>query len=237
MSSFSTPRFYGRRKGRALSPSQQNLLKEALPLYTIEQGSDIFQEKTKRSIPVDLEIGFGQGEHLCALALQNPDRFYIGCEPFLPGIVHLLKDMTEKNIKNIAIFPDDSRLLLPFIPPQSLEKIYVLFADPWPKERHHKRRLITSSFLETLSLLLRKKGEIYLASDHPGYIDAISQATQNLKTLTSAPGFPLTCPQEERFKALKDPFSPLSSSLWPLTRYEQKALESDLPCTYFLLQG
>ncbi|MCH2038313.1 MAG: hypothetical protein MK137_06965, partial [Rickettsiales bacterium] len=109
--------------------------------------SDFFPEPAR---PLWLEIGFGDGDHLAQLARANPEINFIGCEPYIPGVGHLVHRIEEHGLQNVRIFPDDVRLLLKSVKLSAIDKIFILFPDPWRKKRHYKRRIVSD---ETLSLL------------------------------------------------------------------------------------
>lgn len=115
-----------------------------------------------------LEIGFGNGEQLLHQALQNPNIGMIGCEPFMNGVGALCKEIKDRNVRNIRIWQDDARLLLPRIAGHSLGKCFLLNSDPWPKKRHAKRRFVQKETLDELHRLLKKGAEFRMSSDDPG---------------------------------------------------------------------
>lgn len=116
---------------------------------------------------VYFEIGFGNGEHLLHQALNNPDVGFIGCEPFINGVSALCVSIREKGVKNIRIWPDDARMLMERLKPQSLDRLFLLHPDPWPKSRHHKRRFVQTEMLDQLAKLLKPGAEFRMATDHP----------------------------------------------------------------------
>jgi len=120
-----------------------------------------------------LEIGFGGGEHLAALARAMPATGFIGCEPYRNGVAKLLAEIEREPCANVRIFPDDARLLLAHLQPASLAAVIVLFPDPWPKARHHRRRLIQSAGLALIARALAPGGELRLATDDADYADAM----------------------------------------------------------------
>lgn len=126
-------------------------------------------ESTKIYTSFHLEIGFGAGEHLAAMAAANPDIGFIGCDPFFNGVGNVLVMIEAQQLTNIRLFVDDVRLLLPYLPPSSLAHIDILFPDPWPKPRHHKRRLINQEMLSMLARLQPEGGTLLLATDHVDY--------------------------------------------------------------------
>lgn len=118
---------------------------------------------------IRLEIGFGYGEHLAAQAHAHPRTGFLGCEPYLNGIADLLVEIDRLDLHNIRLFPGDGREVLAVLPDASLARVDILFPDPWPKSRHHKRRLINHETLAMLARVLRPGGELRLATDHPNY--------------------------------------------------------------------
>ena len=137
---------YGRRQGHRLHKKQARLVADLLPqlspdLRLPERPDGWFGKKFSA---YELEIGFGGGEHLAARAALNPDCGFIGCEPFINGVAKLLTVIADEGRDNIAVYQDDARNLLDALPDESLEAVYLLYPDPWPKTRHHKRRFVSS---------------------------------------------------------------------------------------------
>ncbi len=164
-----------------------------------------------------MEIGFGGGEHLAAQAAAHPDTGFIGCEPFMDGVAKLLARMEEQNLQNIRIFPEDARALLERLPDACLQKICILFPDPWPKQRHHKRRLINVAMLEQLARTLAQGAQLVLATDHEEY------AQWMLLHLLADERFYWTAETPEDFKQ--------PPQGWVVTRYQEKAAkEGRAPC-------
>lgn len=164
----------------------------------------------------DLEIGFGCGEHLAVRAYQNPEVGFIGCEAFVNGIASLLEKIRAYDLQNIRVYPNPVQDLLPALADQSVHRVFILFPDPWPKSRHHKRRLITGSFLKMVSRILVPEGLIYLASDDKNYINAMQEAIQQTPELRLI---------SHTHKRPDD---------WPPTRYEQKAIQQGKICHYLI---
>lgn len=169
-------RLFGRRQGSPLSPRQQRLIDELLPQVGIEnsavyedagQLTELFGGKFTR---FHLEIGFGGAEHLIWQAQNAPDVGFIGCEPFINGVVKLLNAIEEAKLENIRICDDDARDLLDRLPPSCVEKVYVLFPDPWPKKRHQKRRFINQKTLNQLARVMMPRAHLCFASDITDYI-------------------------------------------------------------------
>jgi tRNA (guanine-N7-)-methyltransferase len=205
---------YGRRVGRPLRPQRQALVDNFLPSVevVIPNSGEAVVPGLQFCSQYDaywLEIGFGAGEHLAWQARANPNVGIIGCEPYLNGVARLLAEMDESDLANIRIFRDDSRLLLAALPDASIARIFVLFPDPWPKSRHHKRRIIGPSVLLDLARILCNGGELRIATDDTGYKGWILQyvlATGDFDWLARRPSDWRQRPED-----------------WPSTRYEQKA--------------
>lgn len=180
------PKFYGRRKGRVVRKAKTTLLDVFLPQIKISEKT-VFDKQTMFGHPVDgvcLEIGFGDGQHLAGQALNNPQLGFIGAEVFQNGVANLLTLITgikegnqlpekinllPERSDNIRVFDDDIRLLFKRIPDGFLDKVYVLFPDPWPKKRHAQRRFINPDNLQELSRILKKDGILRVATDHKIY--------------------------------------------------------------------
>lgn len=168
------PMWYGRRRTHKLRPTREKLVDELLPALRIATNvdhqimmRDLFGQKPQA---VHLEIGFGAGEHLSAEALAHPDISFIGCEPFINGVARLLADIAAHDIANIRLFDDDARILLDRLPEACVDKIYLLYPDPWPKTRHHRRRFVSAETLDQLAYIAKDNAEFIFASDHMGYV-------------------------------------------------------------------
>lgn len=165
---------YGRRKGKRLRTSLRNALTHDLPLVRInpdvfEQPFDprtLFSEDITR---VWFEIGFGGGEHLATQAQLNPDVGFIGAEIFENGIASLLKKRTEASLENIGILDSDAREFLPKLAENCLDRVFLLYPDPWPKAKHAKRRFINQFTLDHLARVMTPGAELRIATDHPEY--------------------------------------------------------------------
>lgn len=163
---------YGRRHGRKLKPSQKGLIDRALPAYEIRADSKLDIPALFGFVPRALwfEIGFGGGEHLAHQAANNPDVALIGAEPFVNGVVAAVRHLEQRNLTNVRVYQGDARDLFAGLPDASLEKMFVLHPDPWPKQRHHKRRLIAPPFLDEAARLLKPGAELRLATDDEPYL-------------------------------------------------------------------
>jgi len=215
-------RSYGRRRGRKLSPRQQNLLDEILPGVRVDLAAPcgrLPDGPSHGAMQTWLEIGFGGGEHLVWQAEHNPDVILIGCEPFEEGVVKVLAAIADKRLANIRLFPDDARPLLRALPGGSISRAFILFPDPWPKKRHAKRRLVCPETLALLARILRPGAELRIATDIGAY------ARTTLLAVRSVPSFAWTAvsPADWRRRPAD----------WPATRYEAKALREGRNCYYF----
>ncbi len=158
---------YGRRKGKNFKLVRL----ESLEKYRVKQPYQ----------PFHLEIGFGYGENIISKALFNPKVNYVGSEVYCNGIGKLLHNIEEHDVQNISIWPDDVRLLLETLPPNSILKTYILFPDPWPKRKAHKRRLINDQFLSLLVRKMQVGSKIIIATDSFSYAQDIEKTIMKLK--------------------------------------------------------
>jgi tRNA (guanine-N7-)-methyltransferase len=165
-------RSYGRIKGRALSPLQEDLLENLLPQIAIPAEPEGLLDPMSfwpQAQEIVFEIGFGGGEHLIGQATRNPDTLYLGAEPFLEGVAKALTGIEAGGLTNVRLLASDARPVLKALKPQSLDRLVILFPDPWHKNRHNKRRLIQQDFLEDAFSALKPGGELRFASDWADY--------------------------------------------------------------------
>jgi tRNA (guanine-N7-)-methyltransferase len=177
-----------------------------LPAKGLLNPLSLFPSKSQE---IWLEIGFGGGEHLAAIAGQNPQHGCIGAEPFVNGIASLLDHIEKDKIANIRIFTNDARMMLDVLPDHSISRCFVLFADPWPKARHAERRFIGPENLPRLARVLKAGAELQLATDDvklAAWMLEHMNADKNFDTAYAANHAP---PPD-----------------WVPTRYEQKALKA-----------
>lgn len=167
---------------------------------------------------VRLEIGFGDGERLIEQATQNPNVAFFGCEPFLNGVAKAVAAISDRNLSNIRIHAGDARDLLKALPAESLDRIELLYPDPWPKRRHNKRRIVSDDFLAAAARVLKRGCELRFATDIDDY------CAWTLRYLNRAEGFnwPATRPTEW--------LTPWEG--WSPTRYEEKARREGRPSAY-----
>lgn len=217
--------FYGRRKGKHLRDSQELYLEQDLaalspglvdwdvnperqPLRTDEifGGKDVW-----------LEVGFGGGEHMVHQAEQNPDIGIIGCEPYINGVAMLLGKIRTAGVENLRVYPGDVRDMFDVLPDASISKAFLLYPDPWPKSRHHRRRFVTPEHLEPLNRVLKPGAIFRVATDIADYVR---------QTLEEVPkqGFEWLAEGPSDWRVPWDD--------WISTRYEQKALREGRPPHY-----
>lgn len=139
-------------------------------LNNIEYLIDVNYKPDKKCIN-HFEIGFGYGESLLARAINNPNINYIGCETYAKGVINLYNNLKANNVNNVKIFNGDARLLLEQIDDNSIDMIFVLFPDPWPKKKQNKRRIISDDFLNIIKDKLKNGGKLFFASDIENYVD------------------------------------------------------------------
>jgi tRNA (guanine-N7-)-methyltransferase len=178
-------RSYVRREGR-MTVAQQRAMEELWPRYGIAVG-DVPVDPVAvfgRSAPLVLEIGFGNGESLLAMAAARPDTDFIGVEVHRPGIGQLLMHMAGHGISNVRTVCGDARQFLENqIADESLDAVHLFFPDPWPKARHHKRRLVQADFIQLVRRKLKLGGCLHMATDWEHYADHM------MMVLTGAQGF------------------------------------------------
>ncbi|WGH77761.1 tRNA (guanine(46)-N(7))-methyltransferase TrmB [Jannaschia ovalis] len=209
--------FYGRRKGKHLKPGHARLLEADLSDYS--PGPVDWDANPDRT-PLDLdalfpgretwlEIGFGGGEHMIHQAARNPQAGIIGAEPYIDGVAKLLAKLRESQVDNVRIHPGDARDLMDVLPEAGIARAFLLYPDPWPKARHHRRRFVTPEHLEPLARVMRPGAELRVATDIPDYVR---------QTLEQVPrhGFTWTA---EGPADWREPWSD-----WTRTRYEAKAI-------------
>eukprot|EP01042_Synura_sphagnicola_P029792 gene29792-38404_t len=162
-------RSFGRIKSRKLKPQQEVLFDTLLP--QIELNDARLEALLASGREIWLEIGFGGGEHMAAQAARNPNVTIIGCEPFLNGVASALRHIDEGQLNNVLILANDARPLLDKLPDGTLSRIFILFADPWPKARHNKRRFIQADTVAAFARTLRPGASVRFATDWAEYAD------------------------------------------------------------------
>ena len=162
-------RSYGRIKSRPIKPRQAGLLETLLPRISIPPGPLDPRSLKPGAAEVWLEIGFGGGEHLAEQAAGRPDVLFLAAEPFLNGVASALRHIDERDLANVRIHAGDARELLAALPDACLDRVFILFPDPWPKARHHKRRLIQEDVVGGLARVLKPSGQLRFATDWKDY--------------------------------------------------------------------
>ena len=218
--------FYGRRKGRPLRRTMREMLETRLPALRFDPGrpAAIQFADMAGETPQDLflEIGFGGGENLAAIAAARPEAGFIGAEPFINGVASLVRHVEQAGLANVRIWDDDVRLILDGMANATLAGAYVLFPDPWPKRRHAARRILQPLVLDALARLIRPGGSLVLASDHPAAKSWLLQAA------CTHPDFTWTARRPQDWRTRPDDLVP--------TRYMQKAEREDRVPNWFLFR-
>jgi len=182
-----------RRQGR-LTPGQQIALDTYWDKYCLKPELDYnFSEVFGRTVPIIIEIGFGNGESLAKMAAENPEMDYIGIEVHRPGVGHLLMLLEQQGIRNVRIYCHDAiEIMEEKIPNHSLAGVHLFFPDPWPKKKHHKRRIVSSAFADLLTKKLLVGGYFHAATDWQHYAEwmlKILEAEPKLKNMSEAKGY------------------------------------------------
>ena len=164
-----------------------------------------------------LEIGFGNGENTSFLASENPNALIVASEVYISGIGSLLSNISKNSLTNIKIFDEDVRELLFKLPNKIFDEIYIICPDPWPKARHHKRRLIKNDFLKILANVLKKDGTVYISTDWENYAESIEEELEKIKNQFS--------------------FTQISNEGMPITRFQQRAIKEGRSIYTFLLKA
>lgn len=204
-----TIRSFVRREGR-MTPRQHVALESLWPRFGVENlGNELdFVSLFGREAPVILEIGFGMGQSLLTLAMQNPGNNYLGIEVHRPGVGLLLANLAEHNVNNVRIIMADANdVLAQAIPNASLEALLLFFPDPWPKKRHQKRRLVQPSFVSRVADKLKMGGYLHMATDWENYAEQMLVVASNCSALDNVAG--------------KGQFTPRPDSR-PVTKFERR---------------
>ena len=212
-------RLYGRRQGHALRQGQAALVEELLPKLALPNGALDARALFGDDRALELEIGFGAGEHLAGQAAMRPDHGFIGCEPFLNGVVGALGHVRERNLANVRLHMGDALEVIERLPDASLHAAYLLHPDPWPKARHAKRRFMNPGPIALLATKLAPGAEFRFGTDHPVYCRwamMVMAARPEFEWLAERPADFLHRPAD-----------------WPETRYEAKARRQGHEVWYF----
>ncbi|HEY3947427.1 tRNA (guanosine(46)-N7)-methyltransferase TrmB [Phenylobacterium sp.] len=212
-------RSYGRLKTRAIKPRQAALMESLLP--ALRPPADAFDPRALKPdaapgwAEVWLEIGFGGGEHMARQAGRRPDVLILGAEPFQNGVASALRHVDEAALANVRIHDGDARELMVRLPDASLDRVFILFPDPWPKARHNKRRIVQPETVAELARLLKPGGQLRFASDWADYVD------WTLERLGASRAFRWTAERADDWR------TPPADHL--TTRYEEKRLGDCAP--------
>ena len=161
-----------KRKGRITRKQTHSL--RSLSEFSVKSIQEV-EDFSKHFDKCYLEIGFGNAENIIFQAINNPSYLFIGSEVYMSGIGTLVSSIKENNINNIKIFSDDIRMLLDQSPKKVFDSVIIICPDPWPKEKHHKRRLINKSFLEMVHDFMKDDSNIYISTDWENYAESISE--------------------------------------------------------------
>ena len=173
-------KLFGRRRGKRLRAAQERLLEELLPRLRVpgvearsglRPGGLDLAALFGDGRPVWLEIGFGGGEHLVAQAIAHPGFGLVGCEPFVNGVAMALGRIAGSGAQNVRLHPGDARDLIEIVPDDALQRVFLLYPDPWLKTRHHGRRFASEENLRVLRRVMALGAELRLATDIPAYAE------------------------------------------------------------------
>lgn len=222
-------RLYGRRKGKALRQYQAALVADLLPKLAVPAGEEtppasldpasLFAEPMAA---YRMEIGFGGGEHLAHEASTTPDIAYIGCEPFENGMAKMLAEIDRAEMQNVRLHMGDALHVLRALKPASLDRIDLLYPDPWPKKKHWKRRFVSDETLVEMARVLKPGALFRFASDIDTYVE------WTLAHVRANADFEWTA---ERAADWLEPWDG-----WPSTRYEAKAIREGRPPQYLIFK-
>ena len=229
-------KLFGRRKGQPLSARQKELMQTLLPEMALlpqagRAATDYFENVTEAW----LEIGFGAGEHLLWQAQNHPHIGMIGVEPYVSGMAKLLSRIDPLALsggegrgegavsphprpQNIRLYSEDARDVIAALPDASLSRVFLLFPDPWPKTRHHKRRFVQMEMLDQLARVMRQGAEFRFGTDDHSYL------LWSLERLSAHASFSWLARSASDWNT--------RPADWPPTRYEGKAIAVGRPCTY-----
>ncbi|MEO6217547.1 MAG: tRNA (guanine(46)-N(7))-methyltransferase TrmB [Sphingomonas sp.] len=213
-------RLYGRRQGHKLRLGQAALVEELLPRISVpETGPLNAHTLFGDDRPLEVEIGFGAGEHLAGQAAARPESGFIGCEPFLNGVVGALNHVRDEKLENVRLHMGDALDVIERLPDASLARVYLLHPDPWRKARHAKRRMVNHGPLDLIAAKLQPGAEFRLGTDDPTYCRwamMVMNTRTDFEWLAEHPRDFLTRPDD-----------------WPETRYERKARRQGHEVWYF----
>ena len=213
-------RLYGRRQGHKLRVGQAALVEETLDALSVPEtgpieGKALFGDER----PMELEIGFGAGEHLAGQAAMRPETGFIGCEPFLNGVVGALGHIRDGGLTNVRLHMGDALDVVERLPDASLSRVYLLHPDPWRKARHAKRRMVNHGPLDAIAAKLKPGAGFRLGTDDPTY------CRWSMMVMDQRRDFEWQAREPADFLVRPDD--------WPETRYERKARRQGHEVWYF----
>jgi len=213
-------RSFGRLKSRPIKPRQAALMDTLLPRLALDPAAGPIDPKALRPEAQEawLEIGFGGGEHMAGQAARRPDVLMLGAEPFLNGAASALRHIDEQALPNVRLQVGDARELLAALPDASIDRIFILFPDPWPKARHHKRRLVQADAAAEFARVLKPGGRLRFATDWADYADWA------LQRLIAEPRLSWTAERADDWRTAPEDHIP--------TRYQAKRL-GDIEPVFF----
>jgi len=210
-------RTFGRIKSRPIKPKQAALFDTLMPTVALPEpkaGPIDPRVLMPDAEAVWLEVGFGAGEHLAAQAARHPGTLMIGCEPFLNGVASALRHIEQGGLTNVRLHADDARDVIAALPDASLDRVMILFPDPWHKARHNKRRLLSDAVAAEMARLLKPGGRLRFVTDWKDYADWA------LERLERTPGL-------ARIRDVQDWHEAPGDHV--VTRYEEKKLGDTRP--------
>ena len=217
---------YGRRHGRPMRQGKRHALDNILPTIALTlppsgemDPAGLFDGHVRE---VWLEIGAGNGDHAIWQAAKNPSVGVIAVEPFMNGVATLAAGANHHGLRNVRVLADDVRLLLPKLKPGSIDRVFILFPDPWPKRRHWRRRIICPEVLDQLAAVMAPGAELRVGTDHLSYLVWMLRVLRAHPELCWQPA----CADDWR----------LRPDDWPETRFEAKGREAGRPSTYLSLR-
>lgn len=218
MTEFKFIRSFGRVRSRKLGVNKIALFEDILPKYQLNL-EDFAQNNNFTKI--NLEIGFGSGDFMFQNAKNNPDQLFIGSEIYINAIGKLLDKLQENPLNNLTIYQNDVRILLEKLPQNFLDQIFILFPDPWPKKRHHNRRIINHNLLQILNHITKPQGKLLIATDHPSYQEFLLDFLPKNQFFTLDANFH------------QNPH--LEPDFWVKTKYQEKAIKEGRDSMFFNL--
>jgi tRNA (guanine-N7-)-methyltransferase len=175
-------RLYGRAKGHPLKARATTLVDTLLPRLALPDTGPLDSQRLFGDArPLALEVGFGKGEHLAFQARRHPGTGFIGAEPYLNGVAGLLAEIADNELDNVRVHHGNALDVLERLPDASLDTVYLLHPDPWPKSRHARRRFVNPEPLALVAARLKPGGEFRIATDHPLYLRHVLTVMAGMK--------------------------------------------------------